>query len=67
MPVLVKLTPNIGDILEPGARGGAGRARTALSLINTIKSIIGVDLDTLVPLPARRRALDATAATAARR
>jgi dihydropyrimidine dehydrogenase (NAD+) subunit PreA len=49
-PVLVKLTPNVGDITEPGgaaARGGAD----GLSLINTIKSLIGVDLDRLVPLP----------------
>ena len=49
-PVLVKLTPNIGDITEPGlaaVRGGAD----GLSLINTIKSLIGVDLDKMVPLP----------------
>lgn len=44
VPVIVKLTPNVGDIVPPGraaARGGAH----AVSLINTIKSIIGVDLD----------------------
>ena len=49
-PVLVKLTPNIGDILEPGhaaVKGGAD----GLSLINTVKSLIGVDLDKMVPLP----------------
>jgi dihydropyrimidine dehydrogenase (NAD+) subunit PreA len=49
-PVLIKLTPNVGDITEPGAaakRGGAD----GLSLINTIKSLVGVDLDRLVPLP----------------
>jgi dihydropyrimidine dehydrogenase (NAD+) subunit PreA len=49
-PVLVKLTPNTGDITEPGlaaARGGAD----GVSLINTIKSIVGVDLNLLVPLP----------------
>src|SRR5271154_2687339 len=49
-PVLVKLTPNTGDITEPGlaaVRGGAD----GVSLINTIKSIIGVDLDRFVPLP----------------
>ena len=49
-PVLVKLTPNIGDILEPGFAAKAGGA-DGLALINTIKSIIGVDLDTLVPIP----------------
>jgi dihydropyrimidine dehydrogenase (NAD+) subunit PreA len=48
--VLVKLTPNIGDITEPGeaaTRGGAD----GLSLINTIKSLVGIDLDRMVPLP----------------
>ncbi|HVG60174.1 MAG TPA: NAD-dependent dihydropyrimidine dehydrogenase subunit PreA [Hyalangium sp.] len=49
-PVIVKLTPNIGDILEPGE--AAVRAGVpALSLINTVKSIMGVDLDRMVPLP----------------
>jgi dihydropyrimidine dehydrogenase (NAD+) subunit PreA len=49
-PVLVKLTPNTGDITEPGlaaVRGGAD----GVSLINTIKSIIGVDLERMVPYP----------------
>ena len=49
-PVIIKLTPNTGDINEPGeaaARGGAH----ALSLINTVKSIVGVDLDLMVPNP----------------
>jgi dihydropyrimidine dehydrogenase (NAD+) subunit PreA len=49
-PVLVKLTPNTSDINEAGlaaVRGGAD----GLSLINTIKSIIGVDLERLVPMP----------------
>jgi dihydropyrimidine dehydrogenase (NAD+) subunit PreA len=44
-PVIVKLTPNITDIVQPAraaVRGGA----TAISLINTINSIMGVDLDT---------------------
>ncbi len=49
-PVLVKLTPNVGDILDPGIAAVQGGA-DGLSLINTVKSIIGVDLDTLVPLP----------------
>ncbi len=49
-PVLVKLTPNTGDITEPGlaaVRGGAD----GVSLINTIKSLIGVDLERMVPYP----------------
>lgn len=50
VPVIVKLTPNVSDIHEPGyaaQRGGAD----AVSLINTIKSVIGVDLEKLVPYP----------------
>jgi dihydropyrimidine dehydrogenase (NAD+) subunit PreA len=50
IPVLVKLTPNISDIIPHGMaarRGGAD----GVSLINTIKSIIGVDIDTYVPQP----------------
>ncbi len=50
IPVLVKLTPNIGDILEPGVAAVEAGAH-GLSLINTIKSIVGVDLDRLVPYP----------------
>ncbi|HYO57599.1 NAD-dependent dihydropyrimidine dehydrogenase subunit PreA [Archangium sp.] len=50
VPVIVKLTPNVGDILEPGE--AALRAGVpALSLINTVKSLMGVDLDQMVPLP----------------
>ncbi len=51
LPVIVKLTPNITDIRMPAAaakRGGAD----AVSLINTINSIIGVDPDTLTMAPA---------------
>lgn len=50
VPVLVKLTPNVGNILPHGhaaQRGGAD----GVSLINTIKSIIGVDIDNFVPNP----------------
>jgi dihydropyrimidine dehydrogenase (NAD+) subunit PreA len=50
IPVMVKLTPNISDVAVIGraaVRGGAD----ALSLINTINSIMGVDLDTLAPKP----------------
>src|ERR1700691_2666160 len=49
-PVLVKLTPNISDIravARAAKRGGAD----GLAAINTINSITGVDLDTLVPRP----------------
>ncbi|UWR22059.1 NAD-dependent dihydropyrimidine dehydrogenase subunit PreA [Sulfitobacter sp. S190] len=49
-PVIVKLTPNITDIRKPAEaakRGGAD----AVSLINTINSIISVDLDNMAPEP----------------
>lgn len=50
IPVLVKLSPNTSNILDaaiPAAEAGAD----GISLINTIKSIIGVDLDSLTPKP----------------
>ena len=50
LPVIVKLTPNITNILNPARaakRGGAD----AVSLINTVMSIMGVDLDTFSPSP----------------
>src|ERR1700759_4366017 len=53
IPVMVKLTPNVGDVTAIGraaVRGGAD----ALSLINTVNSIMGVALDTLAPKPAVR-------------
>ena len=49
-PVIIKLTPNVGDITEPAVAAVYGGAH-AVSLINTVKSIIGVDLDNMVPLP----------------
>ena len=50
IPVLVKLTPNVSEILPHGLAAQQGGA-DGVSLINTIKSIIGVDLDTLIPQP----------------
>lgn len=44
-PVIVKLTPNVTDIVQPARAAVKGRA-SAISLINTINSIIGVDIDT---------------------
>ena len=49
-PVLVKLTPNITDIRFVGRAARQGNA-DGLSLINTINSIMGVDLDTFQPRP----------------
>src|SRR5207247_1986435 len=53
IPVIVKLTPNVTDITyiaRAAVKGGAD----ALSLINTINSIVAVDLDTFAPLPSVR-------------
>jgi dihydropyrimidine dehydrogenase (NAD+) subunit PreA len=50
VPVLVKLTPNVSDILPHGLAARRGGAH-GVSLINTIKSIIGVDIDRFVPEP----------------
>lgn len=49
-PVIIKLSPNVTDIVEPGEAVLASGAH-AISLINTVKSIVGVDLDKMVPLP----------------
>jgi len=53
IPVIVKLTPNVGDVTTVGRAAVKGGA-DALSLINTINSIMGVDLDTFAPKPAVR-------------
>lgn len=50
VPVIVKLTPNITDIREPARAARAGGS-DAISLINTIQSLIGVDIDNFVPYP----------------
>jgi len=50
MPVIVKLTPNITDIRYPARAAKAGGA-DAVSLINTISSIVSVDLDNFAPMP----------------
>ncbi|MGH6988797.1 MAG: NAD-dependent dihydropyrimidine dehydrogenase subunit PreA [Stellaceae bacterium] len=50
MPVIVKLTPNVTNILAPAraaVRGGAD----AVSLINTVNSIVAIDLDQMAPEP----------------
>jgi len=49
-PVIVKLTPNVSDITRialAAERGGAD----AVSLMNTINSLMGVDLETFAPRP----------------
>jgi dihydropyrimidine dehydrogenase (NAD+) subunit PreA len=50
LPVIVKLTPNITDIRYPARAAKAGGA-DAVSLINTVNSIMGVNLETMTMLP----------------
>lgn len=50
LPLLVKLTPNVTDIVpivNAAVKGGAD----AISAINTVESLIGVDIETATPLP----------------
>jgi dihydropyrimidine dehydrogenase (NAD+) subunit PreA len=51
VPVIVKLTPNITNIL-PAAKAARDGGADAVSLINTLNSIMRVDYDTLTIYPA---------------
>lgn len=50
LPILAKMTPNIGNMEAPAIASIEGGA-TGISAINTIKCITGVDLDKKVGLP----------------
>ena len=50
IPVWAKLTPNVGNVVDPATAALEGGA-DGLSLINTILSIVGVNLATLRPMP----------------
>src|SRR3989454_8827053 len=50
IPVWAKMTPNITNIKEPSLAAVRGGAK-GISAINTILSVIGVNLDTLRPMP----------------
>ena len=50
LPILAKMTPNITDMRAPAYAAKKGGA-SAISAINTIKSITGIDLGSLVPEP----------------
>ncbi|MFM2377138.1 MAG: hypothetical protein RLZZ165_2235 [Bacteroidota bacterium] len=50
IPVVTKLTPNISHITDPAIAAVEG-GTNAISLINTVKSIVGVNLDTLTAYP----------------
>ncbi|MGY5858823.1 MAG: NAD-dependent dihydropyrimidine dehydrogenase subunit PreA [Candidatus Thorarchaeota archaeon] len=50
LPVWVKLTPNVTDIVpiaDAAIKGGAD----AISAINTVESLIGIDIETATPMP----------------
>ncbi|MFH0901814.1 MAG: NAD-dependent dihydropyrimidine dehydrogenase subunit PreA [Pseudomonadota bacterium] len=50
IPVMAKLTPNVADMV-PMALGAKAGGADAISAINTVKAITGVDIDEAVPLP----------------
>lgn len=50
IPILAKLTPNVMSMV-PAARAASRGGANGISAINTIKSITGVNLNTLVPAP----------------
>ena len=50
IPVWAKMTPNITDISVP-ARAAAAAGADGISAINTILSVIGINLETLRPMP----------------
>jgi len=50
LPVIVKLTPNVASMVPP-ARAALAAGGDALALINTINSVIGLNLDNLEITP----------------
>ena len=50
LPVIVKLTPNVASIRQPARAAKQGGA-DAVSLINTINSVMSVDLDSFSVVP----------------
>ncbi|MHA1949111.1 MAG: NAD-dependent dihydropyrimidine dehydrogenase subunit PreA [Candidatus Thorarchaeota archaeon] len=50
LPLLVKLTPNVTDIV-PIAQAAVNGGADAISAINTVESLIGIDIETATPLP----------------
>ena len=50
VPIVVKLTPNVTDIAFV-AQAAKKNGADALCTVNTVSGLIGVDLDTLTPLP----------------
>jgi dihydropyrimidine dehydrogenase (NAD+) subunit PreA len=51
VPIIVKLTPNVTDITSV-AQAAKESGADALCTVNTVSGLVGIDLDTLTPLPA---------------
>lgn len=51
VPVVIKLTPNVSDIAFI-AQAAKDNGADALCTVNTVSGLMGVDLETLTPLPA---------------
>lgn len=50
IPIFVKLTPNVTDIV-PIAKAAVKGGADALSAINTVESLIGIDIESATPYP----------------
>jgi dihydropyrimidine dehydrogenase (NAD+) subunit PreA len=50
LPIFVKLTPNVTDVV-PVAKAAMEAGASALSAINTVESLIGIDIETATPIP----------------
>lgn len=50
LPIIVKLTPNVTDITSV-AKHVAAAGADSIAAINTVQCLMGVDLDTLSPIP----------------
>lgn len=51
VPIVIKLTPNVSDIAFI-AQAAKENGADALCTVNTVSGLMGIDLDTLTPLPA---------------
>jgi dihydropyrimidine dehydrogenase (NAD+) subunit PreA len=51
VPIVIKLTPNVSDIAFI-AQAAKDNGADALCTVNTVSGLMGVDLETLTPLPA---------------
>ncbi len=50
LPILVKLTPNVTEVV-PIARAAKKGGADGVSAINTVESLIGIDVETATPMP----------------